>query len=227
MDWPADVSSQNRPGWHLLDGRASTLTLSWWPRSTIRCAPPTKRRCEGSVRCCPTACWSASTWAVGLDGTRGCSTPKPPECSGRAAVRLHADAGAERADDLGPLVSGVHRARAAPVQRGDPHRRTAQGSGRGPSPLDLLAPPARRAGPSRARVEVREDSESPKMVRWASPVPPTRIWRRSIQRRPARPGGPGAGRPGRGPAPRARPAAPGRARSRAARRRRPSRPGAE
>jgi hypothetical protein len=25
MDWPADVSSQNRPGWHLLDGRASTL----------------------------------------------------------------------------------------------------------------------------------------------------------------------------------------------------------
>jgi hypothetical protein len=168
MDWPADVSSQNRPGWHLLDGRASTLTLSWGPRSTIRCAPPTKRRCEGSARCCPTACWSASTWAVGLDGTRGCSTPKPPECSGRAAVRLHADAGAERADDLGPLVSGVHRARAAPVQRGDPHRRTAQGSGRGPSPLDLLALPARRAGPSRARVEVEK---TPSCRRWSAGQP--------------------------------------------------------
>jgi SAM-dependent methyltransferase len=79
---------------------------------------------------------------------------------------LHPHPAAERTDDLGPLLPGLHRARAAPAQRGHvpgcrlanrrahggrnadlqasalEHGRAAQGPGRGPPLLHVLALPA-------------------------------------------------------------------------------------
>ncbi len=91
---------------------------------------------------------------------------RPGTAARRAAVHLHPHPTAERADDLGPLLSGLHRARAAPAQPGRipgrhpadrrsqdrrnadlhasalEHGRAAQGPGRRPPLLDVLPLPA-------------------------------------------------------------------------------------
>jgi hypothetical protein len=224
MDWPADVSSQNRPGWHLLDGRASTLAggpglrFAAHHRQSAGAKDPQDAAQQPVGRPRP-GLWDWTVLAAAPRRSRPSARggrlfvyTRTPEQNARTIWGRWFPGFTEREQRLYSEATLTDE------------RLRAQVEGRHHSTFSLYRPdePGRQGLVSRSRrLRVAEDGPL------ASPVPPTRTWRRSIRRRPARPGGPGAGRPGRGPAPRARPAAPGRARSRAARRRRPSRPGAE